>query len=348
MLAEPPRRDSDIEEKMRARPGLSAALVAVIAMSACEVAYYPYFTRVDPGVLWISNSADNTVSCIDRIDDKIIGTYPVGKNPSRTAVDLAGNCWVGSRDEATVYFVTPTGTTKRFDTVPNPRGIALDRAGDVWVASSTTPTIQRIGARTGEVSASISIVSGTNRFYGALVDSEGYYWILDQDGQRMVKYDTSKFPDPGAVTTIPILNPIYGFTIDQDGTVWIAGNSTNFLNKIPNGSTSPQQISLAFSGICAVTFDILGKIWITNDGANQVLRYDPATGGCVAFPVNGSNPHGLGSDENGYIYAVNRGSNNVSKIDCRTGTVVTQYAVGHDPYIYSDLTGFVYRTVTRK
>ena len=329
--------------------------LVVLASSGCEIARYPYFTPLDPGVLWVANSADNTVTCIDRINDRVKGTWAVGPNPSRTAVDMAGNCWVGSRGDGTVWFVTPAGRTLTFEGFSAARGIALDRNGDVWVANSGNATIQKIAVREGTVSEQVSI--GGVYYYGALIDSGGILWIADTSGQQMIRYDTAGFPG-GAAGQIALPGSIYGFTIDRDDTVWVAGSSGPILYRIPAGSSAPETIALTdqTGGLYAVVFDTNGRIWATNDGNNRLLRYDPADGmvatvqlDAVSAPLEpGTYPHGLGADEQGFVYSVNMSSNNVSKVDVVSCAVVTTYPVGATPYTYSDLTGFIYRNVTRK
>ena len=79
-------------------------------------------------------------------------------------------------------------------------------------------------------------------------------------------------------------------------------------------------------------------------GTVKTVQLDAVTAPLEA----GSGPHGLGADEQGFVYSVNLGSNNVSKVDAATCEVVKTYKVGGSPYTYSDLTGFIYRNVTRK
>jgi DNA-binding beta-propeller fold protein YncE len=335
-----------------------AAVLAclVIFLSGCEYSDWPFFTPKDPGVMWVANSGDDAVVCIDRINNRIMGTWNVGLNPSRTAVDMAGNCWVGCRNDTTVWFVTPSGTTKKFDGFDNARGVALDRNGDVWIANSHSATIQRITVKTGEVSEPLTLPG--NYFYGALVDSHGFLWILAKDSQQMIRYEISRFPDPTACVAYAMPGSIYGFTIDTDNTVWVAGMDATSLYKIADGSATVETFSLSGQSgqIYSVVFDIEGNIWVTNDANNRLIRYTPSTGttttvqlDAVTSPLlTGLNPHGLGADEQGFVYSVNMNSNSVSKVDASECRVVATYQVGLNPYTYSDLTGFIYRNVTRK
>jgi len=57
--------------------------------------------------IWVPNSNEGTVSKIDTVTGRELGRYRTGPagvygNPSRTTVDLYGNCWVGNRNSGTV------------------------------------------------------------------------------------------------------------------------------------------------------------------------------------------------------------------------------------------------------
>ncbi len=336
-------------------------IIFSVFYSGCEIEDYPFFLSIaedpedpeeetpeDHGKMWVANAHDNTVTCIDRFEDIVVGTYslvPLGSDPSRTAVDLDGNCWVGSRGSTTVHFVTPDGSVRQYDGFSSPRGVALDRQGNVWIAN-TGGTIQRITASSGQVSVAVAIGDpiGSSYFYGALVDSKGFLWIYDSGNRVLIKYDTSKFPAIASETIAGISG--YGFTIDLAGKVWVAGSGQ--LHKVDADSAILEQTYTVAGATSGVVFDINGDIWICADGNDSVIQFDPDTETAVTHPAGGNGPHGIGADDDGYVYSVNMHSDNVCKIDINSGEVVKTYPVGDVPYTYSDLTGFIYRHVTLK
>ncbi len=324
-----------------------------IIFSACENDNYPFYIKSnDHGVLWVANSAENTISCINRLSDETIGTYAVGPDPSRTAVDLDGNCWVGCRGDGSVYFVTKDSVIRRFEGFNSARGVALDQSGNVWIANSGNNSIQKISMPDTLISEQLFLSTPGNFYYGGLVDGNNNFWILDRAATSMIKYDTEKFPSPDAFEIVKLPISIYGFTIDTDNTVWVSGCQYPNLYKIDGNNavlsesyTVPSE--LFGNTITGVTFDIYGNIWISNfNSFNSVLRFDVEKESFKSFPTNGVSPHGLGADEMGFIYTINYGSNDISKIDAETGEFVMRYPVGAGPYTYSDLTGFIYRHVT--
>jgi len=54
---------------------------------------------VFPNFLWVANHTNNTVSRVNTKTGREEGRYWVGRNPSRTAVDLDGNVWIGGRND---------------------------------------------------------------------------------------------------------------------------------------------------------------------------------------------------------------------------------------------------------
>ncbi|HPQ55077.1 MAG TPA: hypothetical protein PK253_17640 [Spirochaetota bacterium] len=319
-------------------------VLQVFCFSCQEIEDYPYYLRRDTHVsLWVANATDGTVTYINRYTNTVMGTYKVGASPSRTAVDLEGNCWVGNRGDNTVHYVRTDGTTTLYKGFSYPRGVALDRSGNVWIANSTGGTIQKIGTD-GTISAAVAI-AGANTLYGALVDSNGYLWLSDLSLSRMVRVDVSNFP---AITQVAVATGSnYGFTIDANGYVWCG---TGAISKIDAKSATVAQtysagVGSGTTGICAGPH---GKIW--RAGGSVLYRLDPDTGieDTITLPAEVAGARGLGADDMGYVYSTNYASDNVCKIEASSGQVVATIPVGRGPYTYSDLTGYIYQTVTMK
>jgi len=317
-------------------------LISLLLLS-CETEKYPYYLSADHGVLWIANSADNTATCINRIRNETIGTYPVGPNPSRTAVDLFGNCWVGSRNDDTVWFVTQSGETEVYHGFNNARGVALDREGNVWIANSGNSTIQKIDTSTGSVSGQVTI-PGATYLYGAVIDGNNTLWLSDSSSDIVFRYDTAQFPSIDTLDSVSV--DVYGITVDFDGYVWAAGPGSGVISRIDPDTMEVMAITTTSVMLSGVTPDIHNRIWFCDDYANALIRYDPQTEEFDSFPVNGTRPHGVAADDNGFVYSVNMDSDTVSKLDVETGEIIHIFEVGSVPYTYSDLTGFIYRRIT--
>ena len=321
---------------------IAVAIAALAALPGCDIRSYPYYLQGNHGLLWVADSADNTVTCISRTTDRTLGTFEVGPNPSRTAVDLLGNCWVGSRDDDTVWYITRHGRTKKYRGFSAARGVALDRDGNVWIANSGNSTIQRIDAGSGRVSEQVP-VAGASYLYGALVDGNNMLWIADYS-RAVYRYDISQFPSAEAFESVAV--NVYGITVDFDGTVWAAGPASGAISRIDPVTLEVTTTASGAGMLSGTTVDINNRIWFCNDNGNSLLRYDPLTEEILSFPVDGTRPHGVAADEEGFVYSINMESDSISKMDVETGEVVHQYETGRTPYTYSDLTGFIYRKIT--
>ena len=318
------------------------SVISFFCYSCQEIEDYPYYLKNKTQVsLWVANATDGTVTHINRYTNTVVGTYKVGSSPSRTAVDLEGNCWVGNREDGTVHFVRTDGTTTLYTGFSYPRGVALDRSGNVWIANSTGGTIQKISTD-GTVSAAVAI-TGANTLYGALVDSNGYLWLSDLNLSRMVRVDVSNFP---TITQVAVgTGSNYGFTLDTNGYVWCGTGAVTKIDAKTAIVVQTYPVSGSTTGICAGPH---GKIW--RAGGSVLLRLDPDTGiqDTITLPSNAQGARGLGADDMGYVYSTNYASDNVCKIEASSGQVVATIPVGRGPYTYSDLTGYIYQTVTMK
>jgi YVTN family beta-propeller protein len=117
----------------------------------------PASVAVGDGGVWVSDSADDTVSHIDPASDAVIQTIPVGHGASGIAADSSG-VWVANTLDDTVTRIDPT-TGAATDTIPvgeGPRGVTAG-AGAVWVANSRSDTISRIDPATRRVVATIQL-----------------------------------------------------------------------------------------------------------------------------------------------------------------------------------------------
>ena len=100
-------------------------------------------STIETPYLWVANTSSNTVSQIDASTGQVIRVVDVGPSPSRVAVDLDHNCWVGMRGNES----GPNARAVKVDAVsgavtPGPwagsvvRGVAINRMGQIWISSS--------------------------------------------------------------------------------------------------------------------------------------------------------------------------------------------------------------------
>lgn len=234
--------------------------------------------------IWVPNSNDGSISKVDTVTGNELGRYLTassGGNPSRTTVDLQGNCWVGNRNTGTVVKVGLSENGQCVDRNGNGKidtsagATALPWGQDECVllevslgkGSETTCNVGQNCPSNGSGPRGIAIDANNNLWAGAY-NTMMYYQIDGIKGTILKKIDVS------SVNHRP-----YGAVVDKRGVVWSA--------------------------------DISGN----------VLRLDPATGAFTKLPIAGSQPYGMGMGKNGQLYVAGWCANMLTMIDTATGAI---------------------------
>jgi hypothetical protein len=330
---------------------------------------------------WIANSGEGTVSKIDTATGAEVARYRTGPNggsdsPSRTAVDLGGNCWIANRAyglQGTVVQiwmeggvdrngngvidtstgpgdVRPWGEDEAVAVVVNvgpangvPRALAIDGSGRIWVGlfnANRYVVLNSDGSFIAEVP-----VGGTP--YGAAIDADGILWSANL-GWGIDKVDTTTL----SYVTSYGLPGAYGIAVDSDGTVLVGGYSNSGADLIKFDPVTETATSFDAPGYYGrgVCVDNIGQIWVAlgyGSPNNQVARF-ASNGTWLANYTVGSNPCGVGTDSDGNIIVVCQDSWDVYKLNRNDGTIMWRTDVGVTPYTYSDFTGYILRNITQK
>ena len=334
--------------------------------------------------IWIANAAESTVSKIDTRTGKEVGRYATGVagNPSRTAVDKDGNCWVGNRAIGTVVKIAMTGGIDRngngkIDTSTDlngngvidsneilpwgqdeailantavgnsssslPRALAIDKKGQVWVGLYNEKRFVVLNPNDGKFTGISVNVNSTP--YGATIDKDGFLWTSGYSASVIDKLNTNNNTFVGTynIGAVP-----YGIVVDKQGIVWVASYTQSVLVRFdPATNTYTHHKGNGVTGR-GVGVDRDGNVWVAYSGNNWVDKFDSkgkylASTNLAAY--GGTGPIGIGVDSEGYIWATCQTSNNTVKIDS-SAKVVGVYKVGQGPYTYSDMTGFNLQNVT--
>ena len=151
--------------------------------------------------------------------------------------------------------------------------------------------------------------------YGITIDKYGKVWTSQIWNKRFSAFDPSDPVGTLMVFTQTEHSSGQGIASDANGDIFIAGSL--------GGKTVGQYRQ---------TFDTDGNFTGVEFIKNHAVQ-------------NG--PTGVAVDATGKVWASNYYSNSVSKIDPITETV-EHFAVGRNPYNYSDMTGNVVRNITEK
>ena len=253
-----------------------------------------------PPYLWAANHTNNSVTKYNTELHQEEGIYWVGTNPSRTAVDLDGNMWVGGRDDGRLTKVlvdtsscpdrngvaglqTSSGTDMinsaadpfsdecvMYSAVPNSsypsiRGIAAGPDGRMWIGYSSGG-VQSIDPATFELGPYYS-------------DDAIQRW--DPDGNGVLQ-PTASTLDAGGV---------YGLVVDSYGLLYTSSFSRNTL-AVFNTNAGQEGWEAVYTGLCGsygIGIDAQNRVWTGGwPNTGGVAMFDPGSMRFYHFQVGGA------------------------------------------------------------
>lgn len=341
--------------------------------------------------IWVPNSNDGTISKVDTATGAELGRYRTGPgsgSPSRTTVDLQGNCWVGNRNTGTVVKVGLLENGQCVDRNKNGK-IDTSSGSDLLPWGQDECVLLEVSLNKGsEVTCTVGgqcpsngsgprgiAIDANNNLWAGTYNQGMYYQINGTTGAIMKKIDVSGH------------NP-YGGIIDKSGVLWsadIGGNvlrlvtATGTFTKIPIAGSQPYGMGLSqdgrlyIAGWCSNKLTMIntatGAIaWIKDTGDSCSRGVAVTNDGDVWVANSGSNtvtrwtqdgvkkatiqgfqhPTGVATDAAGKVWVVDYNSSNIYRINPAGNAVELTKAVGGAHYGYSDMTGIVSRSMTTK
>lgn len=314
-------------------------------------------------------------------------TGPAYGNPSRTTVDLDGNVWVGNRGNNTMTKIglkemgncidrnnngiidsstgpqdvkpwtgawgTTTGAQDEcilmnvalhWPGLPDPpdiRMVAISKDNNMFVGGFYANTVYKVRSSDGVILAGMY---GQQGHYGGVVDGNGYLWSMHSGSGYVEKIA----PDFSTDVRYPIGHGGYGVALDKAGHVWTNEYGSRFSRMNPDGTGLV--VFTKFGGISGgqgIAVDPSGDVWLAESlSYNFVDRHDN-NGVFKGRYYTGQGATGVAVAADGAIWSSNYYGNSTSRIDPKTNAVTT-YPIGSGPYNYSDMTGFVARSITAR
>jgi Streptogramin lyase len=305
--------------------------------------------------IWIANAAEGTVSKLDTRNGREVARYRTGTtsgtNPSRTAVDKAGNCWVGNRGDGTVIKIALTGGIDRNNNGKIDTSVDLNGNGKIdsneilpWGQDEAILVSKAVGNSSSSLPRAVAI------------DKIGRIWIGLFNENRFVVLN----PDDGSYTGISVStvsNP-YGAVIDKDGYLYTSGRGTPFrIDKIDtNRNVLVNSFDIGGRDPYGIVVDKNGIVWAPiysadSNGRSPLVRLDPTTGAYTLHYGNGSVGRGVAVDRDGNIWMACSGNNWVDKFDpsgkyllsvnigAGGGSVPIGVGVDNDGYVWATCQG---------
>jgi len=139
---------------------------------SADVGNEPSAVAAGADSLWVTNSADGTVTRIDPVT-LVATTIPVGHGPDAVAVNAAGVWVANAGDDALVRIDPDTGAVAATASVGDGPAAVLATATALWVANARDGTVMRLDPRSGAVIKTIHLGGSPT----ALVSAAGQVWV---------------------------------------------------------------------------------------------------------------------------------------------------------------------------
>lgn len=307
--------------------------------------------------IWVPNSSEGTVSKVDTRTGKELGRYRTGPtgngNPSRTTVDLFGNCWVGNRN---------TGTVVKIGLLEN--GQYMDRNYNNII--ETSRDLNGDGDITGDeilpwasdecVIYEVVLIPGSEGTYipgqyqgtyandywnpgprGIAVDAYNniwagaggtmkYYYIDGQTGEILKTVDVSPWNH----------NP-YGAVIDEYGVLWSSDHGGGSLSLELDDiwldpSTDPPTIGRWNPGhfVYGIGLDYLGHLFAVGWEPGELSRINILTGATDWTKPGSYQARGVACTSDNDVWVASTGNDKVYRYD-NDGNLKADIYVGDGP-----------------
>ncbi len=299
-----------------------------------------------PGIIWIANTNQNTVTKVDTTTYQVLGRYNLGSSdPSRTSVNSSGDVFVGLRNGNTLTKVSAggkdcpdTNNDNQITTSTGQNDVLAWGQDDCVLWSVPVPNSPKVRA----VAAQDEVVPDPIPDDPDNVKINRYVWVGGTNHKTAYKFDG----ETGQLliqTSSPSHN--YGFALDAEGMLWISGATEGAVGgridtkkcfdqqscdaaevctrDCSNGTCACTQCSvdcdqaikeriLLPTNVYGVTVDFKQRVWWGGNAMQRYNRFVPeAQRHTMASP--GAFVHGIGADAKGMVWGA--ASNQIIRLD---------------------------------
>lgn len=257
--------------------------------------------------IWVPNSNQGTVSKVDTITGRELGRYrtcpsTLYSNPSRTTVDLYGNCWVANRRIGTAVKIGLLENGQYMDRNNNGKADTsqdLNGDGDITGAELLPWGLDEC------VLWEVIVIPGREGTY-----YPGQFTHIGTNPNDLY-YNDDWNPGPRSVA-IDKNNNLWLGTFNTKMFYYIEGATGQILKSIDTSSVN----HTAYGGV----IDANGIVWSSGGDKRHILRLDPATGTFTRIDI----PHytyGLGLDKLGHLFVSGWQDSKLTRININTGQI---------------------------
>lgn len=239
---------------------------------------------------WVANAGAGTVTRIDAISAKVLGTvryasHPVGSAPITASGDTV---WVGNQRDGTITRIDTItarvlGRPIRVGGTPD---AVTSTAGYIWIADRANDTVLRLDARTGvKVGAPIPVGSDPVR----LGVGDGSVWVANAKSGTVTRIDAGT----GQVLHTFAVGGHPDAIAFATGDIWVAKAGENTVSRIDPSSGAPVGRPIRVGVDPGRIVASQTGIWVANSGSGTVTWLDSTTGQVLGTIKVGAHPDGL-------------------------------------------------------
>ncbi len=274
-----------------------------------EIGRPPLRLAVDPQAVWVTSSADGTLSRVDPETAAVAGR-PVRLEKGITGVTTgAGSVWLSSPRRSEVLRVDPDSrrVTDRIEVGGRPGAIVFG-GGRVWVADDAGGGVTAINAAGGRIfKRGIAPHAAPLR----LAVGAGAAWVSSATTGAVRRIDLGSAT---AGAPIPAGRGPAGVTVGG-GLVWVANSRVDRVTRVDPATHTlfgtPISVGQRPGGIDAGT----ESVWVANSADNTVSRIGIESGQTEGDPISvGPNPGAIaiGFDS---VWVANNGNGTITRIE---------------------------------
>jgi YVTN family beta-propeller protein len=221
------------------------------------------------GRVWVTNTADGTVTRIDAAAGHVDQTIPVGTSPAGVAAG-AGAIWVANSLDGSVSRIDPklARVVQTIQVGRRPVALAVG-GGRVWVADADGDAVVPLDARTGIPRTPVRVTDSPRGVAFGL----GALWVTEPLAHRLLRID----PRAGSITDAIGVGGGAGPVAVGAGAVWVVNTLDGTLSRIDpatDGVTSTVTIGRAPTAVAVSD----SGVWVSDAGSGELVSVDPRTG----------------------------------------------------------------------
>jgi virginiamycin B lyase len=285
------------------RPG---AAVKLRFFNTPTAASWPdYVTRNNDGNIWFTEFYADKVGRITPSGAITEFGLPSGNDVEGIVASPDGNVWFTEPGANKVATMNSKGLPSFFPIDgpnPSPRGIIAGQHGDAWFVDYYGDKIGRIAPK-GHMTQ-FTIPQAESYPWWITMGSDGDLWFTESATNMIGRFDprTSKFEAP---LKVPGSYPTpWGIMTAPDGRIWFTERRAGNIAVIANGTIKTFHIAQAKSYPDTIVMGPDNLMYITENQAAAIARFDPATGKFlpdIALP-SGDIPTGIAVGGDGNIW----------------------------------------------